>query len=63
MAQGLAPKMTYEQYIEAMRCHKIHTETPTLSQLARKWGLPSSTIIHSVNRGIKRYEQRLKNET
>lgn len=62
MAQGLPPKMTYEQYCEAVRCHKIHKETPTLAQLARKWGLPNSTVTYGVHRGIKRYDIRKRKE-
>ena len=54
--------MTYEQYIEAVRCHKIHKETPTLAQLARKWGLPNSTVTYGVHRGIKRYDIRKHEE-
>lgn len=62
MTQGLKPRMTYAQYLEAVRCHEIHTQTPQLTDLARAWGIPKGTVISAVKRRIKRYDQRLKNE-
>lgn len=62
MTQGLKPRMTYAQYLEAVRCHEIHTQTPTLSDLARQWGIPTSTVIYGVRRKIKRYEIRKHKE-
>lgn len=61
--RGHTPKMTLDQYREAVRCHKIHTETPTLSELARRWGLPNSTVTYGVSRGIKQYDIRIHNES
>ena len=56
------PKITYEQYKEAVRVHRIHTETPYLSDLAREWGIHRGTLISAVNRGIKVYDQRIVDE-
>lgn len=61
--RGHTPKMSLDQYREALRCHRIHAETPTLSALARQWGIPRGTVIDSVNRGIKGYEMRIRNES
>lgn len=60
--RGHTPKMTLEQYREALRCHKIHKETPTLSDLAREWGIPRGTVIDSVNRRIKNYDIQIHKE-
>jgi hypothetical protein len=55
--------MTFEQYCEAVRVHRIRTDTPSLSELAREWGLPNSTVAFGVRRGIKRYDIRMHNES
>lgn len=55
-------KLTYEQYCEAVRCHHIRLNTPTSSELARKWGLGEQTVINAINRRIKIYEQRMQKE-
>lgn len=55
-------KLTYEQYCEAVRCHHIRLNTPTSSELARKWGLGEQTVINAINRRIKVYEQRMQKE-
>lgn len=54
--------MTYEQYREAVRCHKIHKDTPTLTQLARAWNIAESSVGFAVRRGIKRYDRRMQEE-
>ena len=54
--------MTYEQYKEAVRVHRIHTDTPYLSDLAREWGLHRGTLISAVNRGVKKYDKRMADE-
>lgn len=62
MSKGTPPTMTYEQYCEAVRCHKIHTETPTLTQLARQWNIAESSVGFAVRRGIKQYDRRMHEE-
>jgi hypothetical protein len=57
------PRMTYEQYLEAKRCFKVRSETPSLYQLSKEWGIHPSNISLALRRGIKQYDQRLKNET
>ena len=62
MNRGAEPKLTFDQYKEAVRCHRIRTDTPTLSELARQWGVSTGTVVNSVNRRIKRYDIRIQQE-
>lgn len=54
--------LTRYQYELALECHKIHKQTPTLSDLARQWGIPRGTVIAAVNRGIKQYDMEITDE-
>lgn len=56
------PKMTYEQYKEAVRVYRILTNTPNLSALARQWGLAQTTVSLAVRRGVKKYDKRMADE-
>lgn len=55
-------RLTYAQYEEAKRCFEIYKTTPSISQLARRWGMPVSTVANSVKRGIKRYDTRTRQD-
>ena len=52
-------KLTYEQYQEAKRCYKIRSETPTISQLAKQFGVTAETLSATIRRGVKQYDQRM----
>lgn len=52
-------KLTYEQYKEAKRCHEIRSATPTMSQLARRFGVTAETLVATLRRGVKQYDQRM----
>lgn len=56
MSTGRYPKLTLEQYKQALECRRIHERTPTLSQLEKKWGMSINTLSHMLRRGVKRYD-------
>ena len=51
--------LTRYQYERALECYRIHKDTPTLSQLAREWGVHKGTLISAVGRGIKKYDREI----
>ena len=57
------PRMSYAQYLEAKRCFKVRSETPSLCRLAKQWGIPVSNISLALRRGVKRYDIRLHKES
>ena len=52
-------RLTFEQYKEAKRCHKIRSETPTISQLAKQFGVTAETLSSTIRRGVKKYDERM----
>lgn len=50
-------RLTYEQYQEAKRCYEILRATPKMSELARAWGMSRQTLVSTISRGIKQYDQ------
>lgn len=54
--------LTRYQYERALECHRIHKETPSLSELARQWGIHRGTLISAVNRGVKQYDMEIADE-
>lgn len=55
-------RLTYEQYKEAKRCYEILCATPKMNQLAKQWGIRRETLVATIRRGIKQYDQRAANE-
>ena len=55
-------RLTYEQYKEAKRCHEIRLATPTMNELARRFGIRAESLVATLRRGIKQYDQRAANE-
>lgn len=51
------PKITIEQYKQAIECKRIREETPTLGDLEDKWGLTRNTLSGTIRNGIKRYDR------
>ena len=51
-------RLTREQYEEAKRCYEIYRTTPKMSELARKWGMSRQTLVSTISRGIKRYDEK-----
>ena len=52
-------RLTYEQYKEAKRCYEILCSTPKMSQLARQWGISPQSLVTTIRRGVKQYDQRM----
>ena len=50
-------RLTREQYEEAKRCYEILRATPKMSELARRWGMRPQTLVSTISRGIKQYDQ------
>lgn len=53
------PKLTFEQYAEARKYYELLQEIPRMSDLARKWGIPASTIVNAMRNGVKQYDRRM----
>ena len=53
-SRGGEPVLTFEQYVEARRCHDILKNTPRMSDLAKKWGVSARTIVNSMGRTLVR---------
>lgn len=51
------PKITIEQYKQAIECKRVREETPTLGDLEDKWGLTRNTLSGTIRKGIKRYDR------
>jgi len=52
-------RLTYEQYQEAKRCYEILRATPKMSELARQFGISPQSLVATIRRGIKQYDQRM----
>ena len=51
-------KLTREQYEKAKRCYEIYRTTLKMSELARQWGMSRQTLVSTISRGIKRYDEK-----
>ena len=51
-------RLTREQYEEAKRSYEILRSTPKMSELARAWGMSRQTLVSTISRGIKRYDEK-----
>lgn len=50
------PKITIEQYKQAIECKRLREETPSLGDLENEWGLTKNTLAGTLRNGIKRYD-------
>ena len=56
------PKITMEQYKQAIEYKRLREETPTLGDLEIMWGLTKNTLAGTLRKGIKRYDYILAKE-
>ena len=52
-------RLTFEQYKEAKRCYEILSTTPKMSELARQFGISPQSLVTTIRRGVKQYDQRM----
>lgn len=56
------PLLTFEQYLRVRQVKEARDALPSDKDLAREYGVPVRVIERAISQGLRRYENRLRQE-